>query len=109
MEVFTKFYEWIKGLQNVYSVHMFGNGVSFDLVKVKTKMEELGLSFPISYKNEKDVRTLVDLYCAKNNISENIFKNLMKSDEFIAHNGLDDCKYQIKYVVKAYNNLIGGN
>ena len=106
IDAYTEFYNWIKELQNKYSVYMFGNGISFDVVKVKTKMEELGLPFPISYKNERDVRTLIDLVCTKNNISEKEYKKLFNSEDLVAHNGLDDCKYQIKYVVYAYNSLI---
>ena len=106
-EAFARFHSWIKGLQETYSVHIFGNGLLFDCAIIKAKFEQYGFSYPISFKNERDVRTIVDLYCAKKGITEKQFKDIHKSTELVAHNGLDDCKFQIKFVVEAYRDLVG--
>ena len=105
-DVFEKFYSWIKELQETYAICIWGNGINFDVQTIKTKLAQYEISYPISFKNERDVRTIVDLYCAKKGISEKQFKDSFNSNDLVAHNGLDDCKYQIKYVVHAYNDLI---
>ena len=106
-EVFEKLYNWIKGLQEIYSLYLHGNSPMFDNQIVKTKLAQYGFSYPISYKNDRCVRTIVDLYCAKKGISEKQFKDIHKSNDLVAHNGLDDCKFQIRYVVEAYKDLVG--
>lgn len=105
-EVFEKFHNWMKGLQETYSLYAWGNGLLFDLAIIKTKLIQYGFSYPISFKTERDVRTIVDLYCAKKGISEKQFKDIHKSTDLIAHNGLDDCKFQIRFVVEAYKDLV---
>ena len=107
VEAFSRFYWWIKELQETYSVYIWGNGLLFDCAIVKTKLIQYGFTYPISYKNDRDVRTIVDLYCAKKGITEKQFKDIHKSDDLVAHNGLDDCKFQIKFVVEAYRDLVG--
>lgn len=105
-EVFEKFYNWIKGLQETHSLYAWGNGLLFDLAIIKTKLIQYGFSYPISFKTERDVRTIVDLYCAKKGITEKQFKDIHKSNDLVAHNGLDDCKFQIRFVVEAYKDLV---
>lgn len=106
-EVFEKFYNWMKELQETYSLYLHGNSPMFDNQIVKTKLTQYGFSYPIAYKNDRCVRTIVDLYCAKKGITEKQFKDIHKSDDLVAHNGLDDCKFQIKFVVEAYKDLVG--
>lgn len=79
----------------------------FDNQIIKTKLAQYGFSYPISYKNDRCVRTIVDLYCTKKGITEKQFKDIHKSNDLIAHNGLDDCKFQIRFVVEAYKDLVG--
>lgn len=106
-EVFARFHNWMKGLQETYSLYAWGNGLLFDLAIIKTKLTQYGFSYPISFKTERDVRTIVDLYCAKKGITEKQFKDIHKSNDLVVHNGLDDCKFQIRFVVEAYKDLVG--
>ena len=68
---------------------------TFDIPILMNSFEKTKYEFPISYKNIRDIRTLMDL--SKYEID---FKRVG-----IHHNALDDCKYQVKYCVAAMNKL----
>lgn len=76
-----------KGLYN--NVSIWGNGPSFDSSKLKNGYTHLNMEIPWTYWNEKCVRTV-------SNINPRIKKEMPFSG--IPHNGLDDCKHQIRYV-----------
>ena len=52
---------------------------------------------PFYYRNWREIRTLVDLSGLK--------KEKKKGEDSKTHNALDDCLYQVKYCVEAYNKL----
>ncbi len=70
---------------------LWGNGATFDNVIVRNLYKRHGYEFPTPFWSDRDVRTAVDL----NNIDTREF-------EFVGtkHNGLDDCRHQIKYMTK---------
>ena len=55
------------------------------------------LKYPISFRNDRDIRTLVELAALGSGLSIAQIKN---SVNFIgdAHDALNDCKYQIEYM-----------
>tara|TARA_R110000772_G_scaffold5454_8_gene19523 strand:+ start:467 stop:970 length:504 start_codon:yes stop_codon:yes gene_type:complete len=84
-DVLNKFNMWIG--KGVYT--LWGNGATFDNVIVRNLYKRLGIPFTIPFWNDRCVRTFVDVY----NIDT-------RSYTFVGtkHNGLDDCKHQIKYM-----------
>jgi hypothetical protein len=105
-EIFQEFDSWIYDLNNMYNeVYLWGNGILFDNKIIKEKMDYYGIEYPISYKNDRDLRTIVDLATNILGITEKELKEKFDDDSLTKHNGLDDCKYQVKLLVYCWNLL----
>jgi hypothetical protein len=105
-EIFQEFDSWIYDLNNMYNeVYLWGNGILFDNKIIKEKMDYYGIEYPISYKNDRDLRTIVDLATNILGIAEKELKEKFDDDSLTKHNGLDDCKYQVKLLVYCWNLL----
>jgi hypothetical protein len=78
--------------------YIWGNGIKFDLGKLTSLYECRGYDVPWAFWAERDVRTLVDL-----------MPEAKKEQEFIGvpHYGLDDCKHQIRYLTRIYQEILG--
>lgn len=84
---------------------MGGDGILFDNKMIQHQLELIGKEYPISYKNDRDVRTIVDLAGKKLGLTEKELKAKFKDDSLVAHNALDDVKFQINLVVECYKVL----
>lgn len=69
---------------------------TFDIPILLNTFYVLELKFPIHHKKMRDIRTLMDLADHHGNKEER---------EGIHHNALDDCLFQVKYCVQAFNKL----
>lgn len=106
MEMLIKFHQWITDFdkQNVF---LWGNGILFDNRIIKSKMEQYDLKYPIFYRNDRDMRTIIELASIKSGYkTEKEFKDNNKLDGLIAHDAYDDVIYQIYVLNKAWNILI---
>lgn len=75
---------------------VWGNSARFDLGLLENAYNILKKPIPWKYYNERDVRTLVAF-------APSIKKEYPRAG--IAHNALDDCKYQIGYCYEIYKRL----
>lgn len=90
------FDSWFRSRNDVALVKVWGNSNRFDLGLIENIYTVGGASIPWSFKNERDVRTLVS------------FAPEIKDEEpavGMAHNALDDCKFQINYCAKIYRKI----
>lgn len=71
---------------------------TFDFVILQETLKRLGIKPKFRYSHARDIRTLVDIANIKT-------KPLVR--EGLHHNGLADCKHQVKYVTAALNYLKG--
>lgn len=67
---------------------IWGNSPRFDLGLLEDAYTRLGMEIPWDFRKELDLRTLVKFHPS--------LKGLLKF-EGTPHNGIDDCKYQIRY------------
>ena len=105
--VLAHFNGWLKAqTPDSKNLYLWGNGILFDNKMIQHQLESNGFEYPIYYKNDRDVRTIVDLASAKLGCSESILKDRFKDYSLVEHNALDDVKYQISLVVGCYNELI---
>lgn len=106
VEMFTQFAEWVEETKKANGTpYLWGNGIAFDNVKIEQKMTSLGLKYPINFRKERDVRTILDLASMISGESEReIFEDIYDGSE-VAHNALDDVKRQIRLVHYCYNIL----
>lgn len=110
-DLIREFHSWMISLSNhpnYEDLVLWGNGPMFDNMKLKINMERLGLEYPILYKNDRDVRTILDLASAKTGLSESEIKGLIDSHDIREHDALDDVVYQIRLVNYCYIELVSG-
>lgn len=88
-------------------VYLWGNGILFDNAKIQHALNEEGLRYPIIYKNDRDVRTILELASLKSGIPENDIRNSIVVESETLHDAFDDVKRQIRLVRKCYEILIG--
>lgn len=72
---------------------------SFDIPLLENIFRKLNKKIPWKYTNTRDIRTLVDL--------SGIDLKSYNWNKGKTHNSLDDCMFQINYVVDAFNKLKG--
>lgn len=109
-EMLTDFHTWLTNLsEDKRDIHLWGNGILFDNKMIQHQLTEIGLDYPIFYKNDRDVRTILDLASQKLGVSESELRERFNDGSLVAHDAFDDVKYQINYVVGCYSVLIGGD
>lgn len=84
------------------NVHLWGNGILFDNKMIQYQLEKMDFNYPIHYKNDRDVRTILDLASDKLGVSEKELKDSIESKDLVEHDALDDVKYQIELVCKCH-------
>lgn len=105
-EMIVEFHEWLSNQGELKERYLWGNGILFDNQKLQDKMRFYGLDYPIYYRNDRDVRTIVDLASKKLNMTEEELKESFKDESLHAHDAYDDVLYQINLVVSCHNTLI---
>src|SRR5690606_13350006 len=106
-ELLENFHKWLSFVaEDAKDIHLWGNGILFDNKMIQEQLVGMGLDYPIYYKNDRDVRTIVDLAGKKLGISEKELKDKYTDDSLVAHDAYDDVRYQISLVVGCYNLLI---
>ena len=70
-------------------------------------MEQIELEYPIFYRNDRDMRTIVELAALKTGAkTEKEFRELNYDKKYTAHDGFDDVKQQIDILSKSWNLLL---
>ena len=106
-DMFDYFKWWTLSLKNsgLTNIYLWGNGILFDNKIIQDKMEQYKLDYPIHYRNDRDLRTVIDLTANKLGITEDELKEKFNDDNLTKHNGLDDAKYQVKMLVYCWKIL----
>jgi len=106
-----KFNEWIESQEpeDEHTVYLWGNGILFDNAKIKHNMLKNNIEYPIGYKNDRDVRTLLEMASIKTGCSESEIKGLINNDGLVEHDAIDDCIYQARLVSMCFNMLMEEN
>ena len=106
-QVFKSFREWIINQSSeIKNIYLWGNGIKFDNVMIDSQMSKYGLQYPIFYRNDRDVRTMLELASIKSGISEKEIRASFNNEDELCHNALDDCKYQIRLLKGCYDLLM---
>lgn len=103
-ELLEDFNKWLVGLSTVGEIYLWGNGILFDNAMIK---HQLGSDYPIFYRNDRDVRTIVDLACAKLNLSQKDLRERYYDPSLKPHDALNDVSNQIAMVSACYRELTG--
>lgn len=107
-DMFVNFKDWIEELSDdEANVFLWGNGILFDNKLIQSKMKQYGIEYPIFYRNDRDMRTIVELAALKTGVkTEKEFRTINRGKEYVEHDGLDDVKAQIDVLSKAWNILL---
>lgn len=88
-------------------IFFWGNGILFDNRLIQAKCNQYNIAYPIFYRNDRDMRTLVELAAIKaGNGSEFEYRSHFEQVGDI-HNALSDCLFQINVLCKAYRDVMG--
>ena len=109
--MFINFKNWIEKLQkdagDSNNVFLWGNGILFDNKLIQNKMNQYGIKYPIFYRNDRDMRTIVELAALKTGLkTEKEFRERYRPNDLKLHDGFDDVKAQICVLSKAWNILL---
>lgn len=102
-----RFQEWLSILTLGHKVYFWGNGILFDNKMIQHQLEALGLEYPISFRNDRDVRTILELAALKLGTTEKELRKKYYDSETVAHDAYDDVANQIKLVCACYRELVG--
>lgn len=70
-------------------------------------MQQYGIEYPIFYRNDRDMRTIVELASIKSGVkTEKEFRTVSRPEDYVEHDGLDDVKAQIYVLSKAWNIIL---
>ena len=106
-DLLTDFHDWLnKQHDGNGEVYLWGNGILFDNKMIQHQLNEAGLDYPVFYRNDRDVRTIVDLASVKLGMTEKELKETYNDESLIAHDAFDDVLYQVRLVTGCYNELI---
>jgi len=105
------FKNWVEILQedagDSRNVFLWGNGILFDNKLIQSKMKQYNIEYPIFYRNDRDMRTIVELAALKSGVkTEKEFREINTCEGLTLHDGLDDVKAQIYVLSKAWNILL---
>jgi hypothetical protein len=105
-ELVEDFHSWLTHLSELYDLYFWGNGILFDNRFVKEKFESNGLKYPIFFRNDRDVRTLLELAAKKTGISEKEIQESCIIPNTEKHNAIDDVRFQIGLATKCWQILM---
>lgn len=104
MSNFKKFIDEAQEFTGV-DFKIWGNGISFDVVKIKRKLKKHGLQLPITFYNERDLRTILELASFKSGKDIYEIKESVTSNNR-AHDAFEDCIFQINICHESYKILM---
>jgi hypothetical protein len=107
-QVLRNFHKWLLELNasSDHDIYLWGNGILFDNKMIQHQLELLGLDYPIFYRNDRDLRTLVELTSIKLGITEKELKTKYSDENLVAHNAFDDVVYQINLATHCFKELV---
>lgn len=103
--LFSKFISDFKENNNV-SLTIWGNGISFDVVKINRMLDRHNIPREINFRKERDVRTLLDLALDISGMSDLEFFEKIPNNTY-KHDALADAIYQAQYCHGCYLLLKG--
>ena len=101
------FHHWlISQSGDIKNVYLWGNGILFDNAKMQKFFDDNLLDYPIFFRNDRDVRTLLELASFKSGLTESEIKDSVTNEEEVKHDAFDDIKFQIRLAHKCYEILV---
>lgn len=104
-DLIRKFCIWFSALGESKTVFLWGNGVNFDNRIIQNKCRQHGLKYPVFFRNDMDMRTVIEMAAMKLGYNDQIEYRKAVKFEGTAHDANDDVTNQIRDLVRAYTDL----
>ena len=105
-DVLRHFHAWLKNeVDSVKYAYLWGNGILFDNNMIRHQFENLGLDYPIFFRNDRDVRTILELAAHKLGKHEKELREEIYDKELVAHDAFNDVINQVNLVSYCYKIL----
>ena len=107
-EMINLFVVWINLIKDRDSQNVFlwGNGVNFDNRIIQKKCEKYGLRYPIHYRNDMDMRTVLELAAIQEGVEDQVEYRKKQGFSGEMHNAADDVNNQIRDLCQAVKSLL---
>lgn len=92
---------------DVNNIYVWGNGSVFDNIKIKNFLQRNSFDYPIFYKNDQDLRSVLRTASEVSGKSEEEIKKLAEFEGAVDHDAKDDVKFQIN-ILKRCDELVFG-
>lgn len=112
-QMIQKFVDWVdevafKNKVPRANIHLWGNGMLFDNAIIQGKCKRYDIIYPIYYYNDRDVRTIVDLFCMKSGMTQKeLVAGFKNASGLVQHDALNDCRIQFTMVKYCRDALVG--
>lgn len=100
IEMLQSFVDWVNKFDKP---RLWGNGIIFDNRFIMDKLQQNGIKYPIYYKHDRDVRTILAIAADVSGLSESEISKQIEDENERAHNAIDDVTKQIRLVKHCYN------
>lgn len=108
-ELIVSYFAWLFELTQEYDVvYLWGNGILFDNAILRHKFTQQELHYPIFFRNDRDVRTILELASIKEGVDSKALYGRFYDDSLTAHDAYNDVVNQIALVVGCYGLLTKG-
>lgn len=98
------------GLANWENIYFWGNGILFDNRFIKDKFQQYDVVYPIIYRNDRDIRTLVGLAAEKTGCkTDKEFREKYVLANTTEHNAFDDVMNEYEAMKAAWKVLGDSN
>lgn len=84
-------------------VQVWGNGATFDNVIVSEAYRRMNIKRPWSFRNDRDIRTIMSLPVKRESIA------YFPQQKGLKHDALEDCRRQLNWFIPAYQSLLNKN
>jgi DNA polymerase III epsilon subunit-like protein len=105
-DTLRNFHAWLNEITpETKNLYLWGNGILFDNAMIRHQFESIGLTYPIFYRNDRDVRTILDLAASKLGKNEKELREEVYDKDLVAHDAFNDVINQVALVSYCYNAL----
>ena len=105
-QMIEAFIQWFNNLaKDNHNVFLWGNGILFDNRIIQAKCRQYDLSYPVFYRNDMDMRTIIEVAAMKMGFKDQLEYRKAIQFEGTAHDANCDVDNQIKQIVRAYQDL----
>ena len=102
-EMLCEFRDWLLSFEDMKNVYLWGNGIMFDNRLVREKLEMYGYEYPILYRNDRDIRTFVEVASDITGCeSEKAFREKYVNKNTEEHDALNDCYNEYEALKMAF-------